>query len=264
MSGATVRFGSGGVGCVIVCNSLPKCGSTWSFYCLRDSVLRLGGCDVFDGCEKDGLKVNDWGNPGALKADTIDALLRRGGISVIKSHDMCRDEILPYLEDGRLRVIYIVRHPFDIVASAMDHGERDRRAGDSASNYGKITSVENALLFLDPYWERVRTWWPKADVERARIVRYEDMVRGPTEYIESLLIYLLSDVGWDQIAGAARAAVETYDMWAPENDAVRQQKAHLRFNKGKALRYREYFTATELGVLRDRLGAVCRFLGYEA
>lgn len=247
---------------ILVCNSLPKSGSTWTFFCLRHALLELGGGDVLSDRESLGVRVSKGGNPGRVSEPLIRALLQANKTYVFKSHDEYRPEIDVYLSDGRLRMIYLIRHPFDIVVSALDHGSRDRAAHRSTSPYFSICSLEDALSFLVPYWGKAASWLEQAERHRVRIIRYEDMLSSPGVHIERILAYFFPESGTERIAAAARAGLAACDVQSDGSSQSLYTNDQLRYNQGRAGRHKERFNRAELDLLTARLGAVRDQLGY--
>jgi hypothetical protein len=236
-----------------VVNSLPKVGSTWTYFCTRHAFMAMGGRDVIEDSRLYGLKVNEWGNPGSLGIDQVQRLIATGHAYVIKSHNPYRPELRAFLENGLIKAISIIRHPFDIVASALDYGKLHREQDYRESHYYGLHTIDDALAFLEMHWSDALSWFPKADFSPAKIVRYEEMASHPTDYLISIFDYF-----WPG---------QDVQEWAQESIAANkpnnESRGKLRFNKGEIFRYRNYFSNEDLRLLSLKLGALCSAWDYE-
>ena len=248
---------------LIVSNSLPKCASTWAFFCI-DYVLRVLGFAPASALPS--VRLNAWGNPGELTRDVLSALTpesARGECYAIKSHDRPGTALLSCIDDGRCRVSYIIRHPLDIVASTLDYGIRLREIGDASQPYYHIHTVDDALGFLVPFWDRAMAWRELAGGGKVLIVQYEDLTTVPLAELSKMFEFYAVPRDRTSVESALRKAIDAHSIQSIRDGAAPWSMDHLRINVGQAGRYADYFPAQALEDLRVRLASVIDGLGYE-
>jgi hypothetical protein len=114
------------------------------------------------------------GNPGALDGATLAALIEAAQSQsfAVKAHVPPNSEILEAVERDQARMIFIIRHPVDIVRSTLAYGEFCRAAGWDEP-YRELYEPEDAARFVAPFVEWAVAW---RDSDRGRVVaRYEDL-----------------------------------------------------------------------------------------
>ena len=247
---------------LIVSNSLPKCASTWAFFCIDHALRGLGFAPASAATS---ARLNAWGNPGELTRDVLAALTpdsARHEYYAIKSHEPPGTALLGCIDDGRCRVSYIIRHPLDIVASALDYGVRLRAIGDASQPYYHIQTVDDALGFLMPFWDRAIAWRELAGGGKVMIVRYEDLTTAPLAALCKMFEFYTVPRDRTSVERALKKAIDAHSIQSIRDGAAPWSMDHLRINVGRSGRYANYFSAQTLDGLRVRLGPVIDGLGY--
>jgi sulfotransferase family protein len=248
---------------LIVSNSLPKCASTWAFFCIDHALRDLGFAPASAVAS---ARLNAWGNPGELTRDVLSALTpesARHEYYAIKSHEPPGTALLSCIDDGRCRVSYIIRHPLDIVASTLDYGIRLREIGDASQPYYHIHTVDDALGFLIPFWDRAIAWRELAGGGKVLIVRYEDLTTVPLAALCKMFEFYAVPRDRTSVESALQKAIDAHSIQSIRDGAAPWSMDHLRVNVGEAGRYTRYFPADALETLRARLATVIDRLGYE-
>ena len=247
---------------LIVSNSLPKCASTWAYFCIDHALRGLGFAPA---SAVTSARLNAWGNPGELTRDVLSALTPESAkheYYAIKSHEPPGTALLEWVDEGRCRVSYIIRHPLDIVASTLDYGIRLREIGDTSQPYYHVRTVEDALEFLGPFWDRAMRWHGLASEGKALIVRYEDLTATPLAWLCNMFEFYAVPLDATLIEGALEKAIDAHSIQSIRDGAAPWSMDHLRINVGRSGRYANYFSAQTLDGLRVRLGPVIDGLGY--
>ncbi len=248
---------------LIVSNSLPKCASTWAFFCIDYALRGLGFAPA---SALSSVRLNAWGNPGELTRDVLSALTpesARGEYYAIKSHEPPGTALLSCIDDGWCRVSYIIRHPLDIVASTLDYGIRLREIGDASQPYYHIHTVDDALGFLVAFWDRAMAWRELAGGGKVLIVQYEDLTTVPLFALSKMFEFYAVPRDRTSVESALQKAIDAHSIQSIRDGAAPWSMDHLRLNVGRSGRHANYFSVRTLEDLRVRLAPVIDGLGYE-
>ena len=208
----------------------------------------------------------------------------------IKSHLKYFDE-MPLREDT-LGVVYIVRNPLDVIASAINY--LPLRDSDAYPEAGEEQRQEARQSLLNEFLEKggpdrwtslgMGTWpehvtsWHRKDLPFPRItLKYEDLRTQPAECVAQLCSFLSIERSADQIEAALAAssfesmrAMEEKEvaegqpgLFAAENPASTFSLGLRFMSKGTTGSYREALTAAQIEKAKERFGPVMRQLGYE-
>lgn len=206
---------------ILVVNSLPKCASTWTFHvvdaCLRD----LGHSSVFDVAPW----TNRWGNPGPLEGDNLRRLLSIDRTYGIKAHVPNTPELSAVHEDGRMRTVFLVRHPLDVVSATLDYGARKRQIGERDNPYYDIHTVEQALGFCSGFWSFRDTW-----LDHALMVRYEDLVADYEAALGRIFRHFSLPDPWPRVQAAIARSVDAFSPERLMSGTAPRGADHIRLN----------------------------------
>jgi len=208
----------------------------------------------------------------------------------IKSHLKYFDE-MPLREDT-VGVVYVVRNPLDVIASAINY--LPLRDSDAYSEASEEQRQEARQSFLNEFLEKggpdrwasmgMGTWlehvvsWHRKDLPFPRFtLKYEELKTRPAESVAQLCRFLSIERSAEQI-DAVLAASSFENMRAMEEREVAEGQPGLfaaenpapafslglRFmNKGATGSYREVLTDAEIETAKERLGPVMSQFGYE-
>lgn len=207
---------------IYVVNSLPKCASTWTFHvvdaCLRD----LGYSSVFDLAPW----ANRWGNPGKLESENLARLLSLNQTFCIKAHSENNPELKDAHRLGKMKSLFLIRNPIDIVLAALDYGERKRQIGEIDNPYHTMHHPEQALEFCRAFWPLRDEW-----LGHAMEIKYEDLSAHPRETLIRAFDYFdLPDPRLRIQSSVAR----NVDLFSPENllsGKAPKSADHIRLNR---------------------------------
>lgn len=207
----------------------------------------------------------------------------------VKSHLKYFDE-MPLREDS-VGVIYVVRNPLDMIASAINYFALSEPQTYLAASEEERHRLRQSLIdeFIDQgapkLWLQLGmgTWsehvesWHRNDLPFPRItLRYKDMKAKPRECVAQLCRFLNIEKTPEQI-DAALAAASFENMRAMEEREVAEGRPGfftienpveafsqgLRFvNKGETGGYRKVLTEAQIAAARRRFGPTMRRLGY--
>lgn len=251
---------------IYIIASMPKSGSTWTVVCVENILSRLGFRSTHTVLARHGCGdlINEYNNPGVLAAATLDRLLvihRHGERFCLKSHEGPNPDLVRFVEDGVCRVTFIIRHPLDIIVSALEYGRRLRKLGDQQQPYYALHSLADAEQFLEPFWRRALDWISSG---RALIVRYEDLVNCNTAFLSRIIDYFGIR---DENEAVQHLLNDTIDEFSPGRIVAGHaphSRDYLRFDKGATGRHRTYFREPELTQLTSEYSAIIESLGYTA
>lgn len=263
---------------IVWLSSYPKSGNTWVRFLIAHLVSE---------------KIESSGDvyrliPDIHKGLTSSHLLGPGHI-FIKSHLKYFDE-MPLREDT-VGVIYIVRNPLDVIASAINYLPlRDSHVYSDADEEQRQRARQSILEeFLEKggpeRWTRqgMGSWpehvasWHRKDLPFPRItLRYEDLTAEPAEGVAKLCQFLAIDRSADRIEAVVAAssfesmrAMEEKEiaegqpgLFAAENPKSTYSLGLRFMNQGVAGNYKEVLTEAQVERAKERFGSVMSQLGY--
>ena len=158
---------------LLIANSIPKSGSTW-FHNFAVRCLSLLGHPTPHVAVGRHVTLNDYANPGALSGINLERLLdaARSQTFAIKAHVPPNEELLAALRTGAARMVFLIRHPADIVASSLAFAE-NRRSRNDDTPYNALHLPREAADFVAPWVDQAEAWL--AAGPPAAIRRYEEL-----------------------------------------------------------------------------------------
>ena len=240
---------------IVVSASLKKSGSGWYFNMTNDLLVQAGHQDVRMLRQRYGLESvlqehNCRVNPNLIHLVRLLPAHARGNTFVAKTHTGPTPSLRLLMAMGIAKATYIYRDPRDVVLSALDHGERVRKAG-KQNVMAQLHSVKEAILFVEPLlndWEA----WTKTNY--TLLVRYEDLAHHTMRELNRLAEFLTLDVSKEDLQSVAA-------RYQQENqDAVMRERLH--FNKGIVGRFRSRMTPEELDLCTKKFDPYLRRMGY--
>ncbi len=240
---------------IVVSASLKKSGSGWYFNMTNDLLVRAGHQDARAvrrayGLESVLLQDNCRVNPNVLNLARLVRVHRRNETFVVKTHAGPTPSLRLLMALGVVKATYIYRDPRDVVLSALDHGAALREAG-KPNVLAKLHNVDDAIHYVD---QLLGDWdaWTKMD--RALMVRYEDLVADTLGALKRLAAFLALDVSDEDLESvAARYRQE-------KHDAVTQNRLH--FNKGIVGRFRSRMSPEEIEACTRHFDPYLTRMGY--
>lgn len=204
---------------LLIVNSMPKCGSTW-FHNYVARCLSLLSHPTAHQAAGHLVTLNDYANPGALYRLNLERLLAaaRSQTFAIKAHVPPNAELLTALHAGEARLVFLIRHPANIVISALAYGENRRLREDVTSPYYVFHQPKQAADFVAPWVDHAEAWLTAGSP--AIIRRYEDL------YASDSSIRAAIHVLWPETRSVSRAALAEMrpERLSPE------RRDHLRVN----------------------------------
>jgi hypothetical protein len=171
---------------LLIVNSLHKCGSTWFHNFLVNCLAALGHPTPHAAIQDYPVRLNAWGNPGAIDGPNLETLLAaaRGQTFAIKAHRPPNKALLTALETGAARTIFLIRHPTSIVRSALAFGDHCRTHPELEpdSPYAAIFDAEQAADFVAPSIDWAKEWLGSG--ARGIVTRYEEIFSSEASLLQ--------------------------------------------------------------------------------
>lgn len=246
--------------------SFPKSGNTWMRFIVAEALFDTAG----DTSRVDAIIPDMHHATHGLSYKWQDAHL-------LKTH-FPYDGLPPRVNTAK--AAYVVRHPLDVVNSAVQYLEpysndvnRRRLIGQFIEN-GNLNHWTNLSFGA---WEyNVETWAEAADAnDDVRIFRYEDMLADPKNAIADISSFLGKDLDDERVAEIAEVTsfkamrrLEDKDIDKGSGLFVSESKyknREFRFlRSGKAGEYKELLNADDVEHLVERFKPMMDRFGYEA
>lgn len=228
----------------------PKSGNTWVHFLMANTVVKAAGRN--DEVHFKNLKNWVGGSEAPPSAPPVD-----GFPSMIGHHR--ERSAATYLGDNTT-VVYIVRHPGDVMESFYDW-RQNRWVDMNPGTFSEFIRSENGASA----WARhVRSWQDRWDV----LIKFEDLKQDPASQLRK--IWAAADV--DVAEPTIQYAVEqsSFDnMQRMEEQYGRDDKAggnpdYAFMRKGESDAGEAYFDAEDRQYLEETAGDVMETLGYSA
>jgi hypothetical protein len=190
---------------LVVVNSMPKCGSTWLYHYVTQCLTALGHPPAPEVLSEWPIALNHHNNPGALDGDNLRVLLDAAleTTFAVKSHTPPNPELLSALEMGAVRMVFLVRHPAEIVRSALAFGAASRAKGWDEP-YAAFATPGEAAGFVAPFIAMASAWMAAAP----RTVRHYDELFAGDERIRDAVHRL--------VPGSRAVSAPILDRMKPE------------------------------------------------
>jgi hypothetical protein len=258
--------------------SFPKSGNTWMRMFLHAIKTGCDSLENFDDLEgSNGIAsarhIMDEAL-GCSSSDMPDIKIQRlrseiyrvysndfEGVSILKVHDAAFHRgILTFPKDVTKKVIYIVRNPFDMVASYANHMSCSiaNSLSSLCDGKGKLASNKHGLdSQVQQYmgsWSDHYHSWKNLYRDNIEIVRYEDMLNNSFATFERVV----RSLGWTHDSAAIEKAIRVSDfknLRALEEEHGFREKAPKTkqfFRQGKTGAWRNEITAEQAAILVAR------------
>lgn len=248
---------------IVLSVGMPRAGSGWHYNLIHDLMETAGYTDARLIREKyrlQGILTEVNCNIGVLsvrRMGMVSVPALAGNDFVIKAHagPSASSRLLQRL--GLLRITYIYRDPRDAMLSAFDYGQRALKKG-RPNAFSHLTDFGKTLAFMMDY---VHIWEAWTREKNVLIARYEDLLTDYDSEVTRLVRFLKLDGSRsDARAEPGRSIQAVTEKYRP-GAADGQQGLH--FYKGKIGRFREFYTAEQQAVLKEKMGAYLSEMGYE-
>jgi len=258
---------------IIWLSSYPKSGNTWTRVFLANYFLdapkgvdinRLNEfttadvrMDFFDraaGGRYAGETFDDWVmlRPAALRLIAAS----KPGHHFVKTHcpvmRIADYDLIP--PEVTAAAIYILRNPFDMVASYAQHMGRGIDDTIARVSDPKNLNYTGTLIFeILGRWDRHVEGWTCAPGLPRHVMRYEDMVSDPERAFRGLLGFLRAPVRDGALRRAIRASSFKALKKQEEEKGFREKPptAQAFFRKGQVGSWREELTPAQVAAVRD-------------
>lgn len=225
----------------------PKSGNNWVHFLLANAIVRSAGRN-----DEISFRNNDeWVSTSVPREPPVDGYPR------------LLSNTLPYGEqtylDEDTSVIYIVRHPGDVMESYYHY-----RAGRWNDDVGEFSDFIRSDRFgLGNWVDHVASWDGHYDL----LVKFEELKQEPHTVLEGIAALLHRDFGDDTVKQAVKAASfknmarmeEKYGL--PEKHGANPEFTFMR--KGESNRGAEYFTDDDYRYLDRIAGDWMHHFGYD-
>ncbi|MBL8596585.1 MAG: sulfotransferase [Devosia sp.] len=158
------------------------------------------------------------------------------------------------------RIYWMVRHPLDCISSLRPGIAANWSHVPRPANWRDLQS-EPLVIQCAAHWAHINSAGYAQIADRARVVRYEDVVAGPM----SVATQILADLGLADDADAAHAVA----IWAARvndnpgiDEAARQTHWLTTDHSVHVGRWRENLSAAEVAAVRHLIDAPARSFGY--
>ncbi len=238
----------------VLSTSLHKSGSSLFAWYQKELIQKHFGIIAqkeFELLVKKGV-INGVGHYASLKSNqTIDSLIsisKKLGSFVVKTHAGLTEKIAHEIKAGNIFATIIHRDPRDVILSAIDHGERQRKANEHYRLFAKYVTVENAIPLVKQRCAVTLHWMSSGYVET---FNYYNLLTKP----ETELVRFCQAVGIEPDKQFITNIIEKYS-----NNLV---KGKHQYNTGKLLRYKDEMTLEEIELCSKELGDEIIKMGYD-
>lgn len=243
---------------IFISAGLQKSGSGLFFNLTNDLLTACGGEDIREIRQKYNLQhvIKHYNcNVGNLAESTLTALLRiheQGSSFVVKTHSGPSTFVKTLMNQGIVKATCIYRDPRDVILSALDHGEKIRKNGDTDHIFAACTSIENTLPIVEKWLDNGIMKW--LELDHVLTVKYENLIKKPVQELRRLAEFL-------QINTGAIDLEAMYSRYSSENlDDF--QKGYLHFNVGSTERFRNVMPEKDLDMCSRHLSIYLERMGY--
>lgn len=230
---------------------MPRAGSGWHYNLVHDLVEASGGQNARAIRERYRLQnvlteVNC--NIRTLSAPRLARVMLPtilGNTFAIKLHGGPKPLAEFFIQAGMIKPIYIYRDPRAAMLSAYEYGQR------GGSGFKHLDSIDAAMEFMVPYLDIWTAW---TSLQKALVVRYEDMLTDYDKEAARLTEHLSLDAADDEIG-------KVFARYRPGQSS--SQDKGLHFHKGDAERFRTALTQEELEMANLVFGKHLERMGYQ-
>ena len=205
---------------IIVSNSIPKSGSSYRFRCEK-ALLALSGKGNGQARIE---RYFRWGFVDRFNLKTCAILLfvnfTSGGF-VVKTHARPNKYLKRLSAFGLAAVTFSYRHPFDVILSAMDHHRKSKAGIDKTGAFLNHADADTSAEIVKNYFKNYFLW---SKIKKTILIRYEDFVSAPEEYLKRLNAVLKLGVGHEDILRVV-------------SEMESRKQTFWNFNKGETFRY---------------------------
>ncbi len=235
---------------------MPRAGSGWHYNLIHDLIVAGGGQDAREIRRRFGLapfltEVNL--NIRVLSTHRLWSVLFPtffGKSFAIKTHSAPTPSALRLMKSGRMQVSYIYRDPRAALLSALEYGERARKA-ERRNAFSALDSFDDGLVFMKKY---LRIWEAWMAVPNIHHLRYEDLLGDYGVEAQRLSEYF----------GLAAENEEIRDVIAKHHpDQKGKPRKGQHFQHGEAERFRSIFSAEELEQANQTFAGYLERMGYK-
>lgn len=172
----------------------------------------------------------------------------RFGSVVVKTHAPPTPYLRLLINLGIARATCSYRDVRDVILSALDHGERNRKAGDITGVYANMYSVADAIDEVGAgSIYQIHRW---KTFGKVHFVRYEDLMGKRLVELKKIDEFL----GWNISEADLMAIIEKRDKGRAQSH---------NFNKGTTSRYKTEMTEAEISICNQRFHDFIAEMGYE-
>lgn len=240
---------------LILSLGMPRAGSGWHYNLIHDLVVAAGGRPSREirrryHLERVLTEVNC--NIGHLRWYRLlpalaPALL--GNTYTVKAHAGPTETARALIRLGLVRAAYIYRDPRAALLSAYEYGRRGLQQA-RPNAFSNLTTLAGAAEFIQAYVAISEAWLACRQVLP---VRYESLLADYPAEAERLLRFLGLD-------GQEPAVRRVLDEYRPECGEAGRKGVH--FSHGRAERFRQVFSPTEMEAFNRQFSAYLERMGY--
>ena len=236
---------------------MPRAGSGWHYNLIHDLIVASGGNDARKLRRKYllspfltevNLNIRAL-SPQRLWPVMLPALL--GHDFAVKTHSGPSAAARRAIDKGRLRASYIYRDPRAALLSALEYGERARKAG-RKNAFSALENFEDGLNFMQQYLDNWEAWMTVPGIHS---LRYEDFLDEYEAQTQLLLDYLKID-RLNPLVG------EVIAKHRPGKADKASKGQHFRY--GEAERFRKALSVDELARANQAFAPYLERMGYSS
>lgn len=241
---------------IVMSAGLQKCGSGLYFNLTNDLLIAAGKEDVRAIKERFKLEniLQHYNcNISNLSENNLNYLLsihETGKTFVVKTHMGPTKFLEILMKKGIVKASCIYRDPRDVVLSAMDHGEKIRKKGETHT-FASCSSIEKTIKSVKTWLDNIMRWFELDDV---LLVKFENLIEKPIEQLERLAKFLEIDTtNIDLELIYSKYDIEKLDDF---------QKDYLHFNIGNTGRFRTIMEEKDLNMCNKHFFKYFEKMGY--
>jgi hypothetical protein len=234
--------------------SYPRSGNTWMRVIIAHILYPQ-------------MQINSLQDIKALVPDIYTSFRKGAEYSsprVVKTHQSYATRHEPLNPNFYSKNIYIVRHPFDVIASYYDFQSnlwKDKPY--SEPSLGRFVEKVVSGAFTVSWQEHVLSWHCMREEKEILFVRYEDLLEQPAEVVKLVAEFLGRSLSPEEIEGVCeRSSIEAMRELDRRGSVVKRDYAFVR-NEDEKRAAKSELTSEMKDLIAARSAIAMDLFGYE-